>query len=135
MASPRARRLRRRTSEVAIGTAGVSGAGATTAAETVLLSVAVPSVPLLLGFVDPSATAGVATGAFSSTGAVVVGAVSGAVTGASAWYVVAEVETSLVVETGASVVIAGWPASSSLQPLLGSLRFHQLRRLSCPNHH
>ena len=113
MASPRARRLRRRTSEVATGTAGVSGAGATTAAETVsLLSVAVPSVPLLLGFVDPSATAGVATGAFSSTGAVVVGAVSGAVTGASAWYVVAEVETSLVVETGASVVIAGWPASS-----------------------
>ena len=108
LASPRARRLRRRTSGVATGTAGVSGAGATTAAETVsLFLVAVPSVPLLLGFVVPSATAGVATGAFSSTGAV-----SGAVTGASAWYVVAEVETSLVVETVAAVVVAGWPASS-----------------------
>ena len=77
--------------EVSAVTAGVSVAGASTpAATSSFLSVAAASVALLLGFVEASAAAGVATAALSSVVAVVVGSVvvTGvalvAVTGASA---------------------------------------------------
>ena len=80
-ASPRARRVRR-LPEVSAVTAGVSVAGASTpAATSSFLSVAAASVPLLLGFVEASVAAGVATAALSSVVAAVVGS---AVTGASA---------------------------------------------------
>ncbi|RSJ95063.1 hypothetical protein D8785_09005 [Streptococcus australis] len=87
LGSPTARRGRR-LPEVSAVTAGVSVASASTpAATSSFLSVAVASVALLLGFVEPSATAGVATAGFSSVVAAVVGSVvvvGVAVTGASA---------------------------------------------------
>ena len=89
LGSPIARRVRR-LPEVSAVTAGVSVAGASTpAATSFFLSVAVASVPLLLGFVEASVAAGVATATLSSVEAAVVGSVVAgvalaAVTGASA---------------------------------------------------